>query len=112
MFTLMVPVLYTSSVVPASGGFLLWSTKLIHPVAGIFSEMLFLLSAPIYMAYYAVLLGNYVTALFPSLYGKEVLVSAAAIIIMGLIASLGNYTFASINSIMVILLFIILSSIS
>ena len=106
MFMVMIPILYTTSVVPASGGLLLWSTKLIYPAAGILTAMIYLLGAPVSIAYYSVLFGNYISVLAPTLAGKETLAAIALVIIMGLIACLGNYTFATINSIVVVVLFI------
>ena len=101
----MIPNVYVSSVVPTSGSFFVAPTKLIHPIVGMYMAAQNLLQ-PVLVSVFAVLFSDYFVTLFPALAGHEVIVSVVILIIYGLIAYLGNHTFATVNNIMVVMLLV------
>lgn len=101
----MFPAVYSSSIIPASGSFFLMPTKLIHPVVGLYMAIQNLLQ-PVLISVFAVLFADYFCSLIPALTGMEALVGVIVLIIYAVLAYLGNYLFASINSIIVAVLMI------
>ena len=97
----MFPAVYSSSIIPASGSFFLMPTKLIHPVVGLYMAIQNLLQ-PVLVSVFAVLFADYFCSLFPALAGHERLVAVVVLLIYTVLAYMGNYLFASINSIIVI----------
>ena len=95
-----VPNMYVSSVVPASGSFFLMPTKLIHPAVGMYMAVQNLFQ-PVLISVFAVLFSDYLVALFPGLDGHQTLLGVGILVIFAIIAYMGNYVFASFNSIMV-----------
>ena len=89
----MIPTVYVSSVIPASGSFFLGPTKLVHPFMGIYMAAQNLLQ-PVLISVFAVLFSDYFVALFPALDGKQTMVSIAILIVYSGIAWMGNHTFA------------------
>lgn len=101
----MIPTVYVSSVIPASGSFFLGPTKLVHPFMGIYMAAQNLLQ-PVLISVFAVLFSDYFVALFPVLDGKQTMVSIAILIVYSAIAWMGNHTFVIVNNIMVAALLI------
>lgn len=99
------PAVYSSSIIPASGSFFLMPTKLIHPGVGLYMAVQNLLQ-PVLISVFAVLFADYFCTLFPSLKGHERAVAVVILIVYGIMAYLGNYMFASINSLIVIVMLI------
>ncbi|MFC2662541.1 MAG: APC family permease [Eubacterium sp.] len=95
------PAVYSSSIIPASGSFFLMPAKLIHPAVGLYMAVQNLLQ-PVLISVFAVLFSDYFCTLVPSLHGHEKIVSVAILIIYGIMAYMGTYLFASINSLIVI----------
>lgn len=62
----LIPSMFASSVIPATGSFFLYQAKLVHPVAGLFMAIQNLLF-PVLVSVFAVLFSDYFIALFPSL---------------------------------------------
>lgn len=96
----MFPAVYSSSIVPAQGSFFLAPTKLIHPYVGVYMAIQNLLQ-PVLISVFAVLFADYFCGLFPALAGSERIVAVIVLLIYGVMAYLGNYLFASINSLIV-----------
>lgn len=96
----MVPVMYSSSIIPASGGFYVMSAKLIHPWLGVYYFVAALIE-PVWVALYGVLFSDYFCQLLPSLSDRKVVVTIVLLLIFGILAYFGNYVFASINTIAV-----------
>lgn len=96
----LIPSMFASSVIPATGSFFLYQAKLVHPVAGLFMAIQNLLF-PVLVSVFAVLFSDYFIALFPSLDGKQTIVSVAILLLYMGIAWFGNHTFVSVNNIMV-----------
>ncbi len=101
----LVPNMFASSVIPATGSFFLYQAKLIHPIAGLFMAIQNLL-LPVLVSVFAVLFSDYFVALFPALDGRQIIISVILLLIYTGIAWFGNYTFVSINNIMVVTLLI------
>ena len=99
------PAVYSSSIIPASGSFFLMPTKLIHPVVGLYMAVQNLLQ-PVLISVFAVLFADYFVTLFPGLQGHERAVAIVVLVIYAIMAYMGNYMFASINSLIVIIMLI------
>ena len=97
------PAVYSSSIIPASGSFFLQPTKLVHPVVGLYMAIQNLLQ-PVLISVFAVLFSDYFCSLFPALQGKERIVAVVVLLIYTVLAYMGNYLFASINSLIVIVM--------
>ena len=100
-----VPSMYANSIIPASGSFFLWSAKIVHPIVGLFMAIQNLLQ-PLLVGVFAVLFADYFVVLFPAFESYKVIVSVAILLIYTFIAWFGNYTFVSINNIMVVILLV------
>lgn len=98
-----VPNMYSNSVIPASGSFFLWATKIIHPSAGLLMAFLNLMQ-PLMIAAFATLFADYFITLIPSTSDYKIIISLTILMIYAVVAWFGNYIFVSINSIFVILL--------
>lgn len=109
IIAVMFPNVYASSVIPTSGSFFLFSTKLIHPFFGLWMTLQGLLQ-PALIGTFAVLFANYFIVLFPALASYKIVIGIAVLVIFGCIAWLGNRTFASVNSIMVVVLMLALAT--
>ena len=103
----MVPIMYASTVLPTKGGFYVMSSKLIHPWAGI-SVFLEVMIEPVWLATFAVLFSDYFCQLVPSLSGHELWVSTVLLLIFSILAYRGNYFLASVNSIAVAALIVVI----
>ena len=101
----LIPNMFASSVIPATGSFFLYQAKLVHPMAGLFMAVQNLLF-PVLVSVFAVLFSDYFVALIPSLDGKQVLISIAILIVYTGIGWFGNHTFVSVNNIMVAMLLV------
>lgn len=101
----MVPNMYATSVIPASGSFFLFPAKLIHPFAGLFMAIQNLLQ-PVLISVFAVLFADYFVVLFPGLDGRQIMVSIMILGIYGIIAWFGNRAIVSVNHILVGILLI------
>ena len=99
----MFPNVFASSVIPTSGSFFLFSTKLIHPFFGLWMTLQGLLQ-PALIGTFAVMFADYFVVLFPALVGYEIAISIGILLIFGVLAWLGNHTFASVNNIMVVIM--------
>lgn len=99
----MFPAVYSSSIIPASGSFFLQPTKLIHPAVGLYMAIQNLLQ-PVLISVFAVLFADYFVSLFPALQGKERVVAVVILLVYAVLAYMGNYLFASINSLIVIVM--------
>ncbi len=99
----MFPNVYASSIIPTSGSFFLYSTKLMHPFFGLWMTLQGILQ-PALIGTFAVMFAEYFVVLFPSLAGHEIAIGIALLVIFGILAWLGNHTFASVNNIMVIVM--------
>lgn len=99
----MFPNVYASSVIPTSGSFFLFSTKLIHPFFGLWMTLQGMLQ-PALIAMFAVLFADYFVILFPVLAGYKVAVGVGILVLFGIVAWLGNHTFATLSSIMVVVM--------
>lgn len=97
----MFPAVYSSSIIPASGSFFLMPTKLVHPVVGLYMAVQNLLQ-PVLISVFAVLFSDYFCSLFPGLQGKERIVSVVVLLIYTVLAYMGNYLFASFNTVIVV----------
>lgn len=62
----LIPSMFASSVIPATGSFFLYQAKLVHPIAGLFMAIQNLLF-PVLVSVFAVLFADYFTALIPAL---------------------------------------------
>lgn len=103
----MVPIMYASTVLPTRGGFYVMSSKLIHPWAGIGVFIDYMLE-PVTVAMYAVLFSDYFCQLVPALADNELAVSLALLLVFGILAYCGNYFFASVNSVAVFALVVVI----
>ena len=101
----MFPAVYSSAIIPASGSFFLMPTKLIHPVVGLYMAIQNLLQ-PVLISVFAVLFSDYFCSLIPSQKGKETMVAIIVLLIYTVLAYMGNYLFASINSLIVVVLMV------
>lgn len=101
----LIPSMFASSVIPATGSFFLYQAKLVHPAAGLFMAIQNLLF-PVLVSVFAVLFADYFVALFPSMDGKQTMICVVILLIYMGIAWFGNHTFVSVNNIMVALLMI------
>ena len=99
----MFPNVYASSVIPTSGSFFLYSTKLMHPFFGLWMTLQGILQ-PALIATFAVMFAEYFVVLFPAMAGYEIAIGITMLIIFGILAWLGNHTFASVNNIMVLVM--------
>lgn len=99
------PAVYSSSIIPASGSFFLMPTKLIHPTVGLYMAVQNLLQ-PVLISVFAVLFSDYFCSIFTGLKGHETAVSVAILIIYGIMAYMGTYLFASINTLIVVVMMI------
>lgn len=99
------PAVYSSSIIPASGSFFLMPTKLIHPTVGLYMAVQNLLQ-PVLVSVFAVLFSDYFCSIFTGLKGHETLVSVAILVIYGIMAYMGTYLFASINSLIVVVMMV------
>ena len=99
----MFPNVYASSVIPTSGSFFLYSTKLIHPFFGLWMTLQGILQ-PALIATFAVMFAEYFVVLFPALAGYKIAIGIILLVFFGFLAWLGNHTFASVNNIMVIVM--------
>lgn len=99
----MFPNVYASSVIPTSGSFFLYSTKLIHPFFGLWMTLQGILQ-PALIATFAVMFAEYFVVLFPALAGYKIAIGIILLVFFGILAWLGNHTFASVNNIMVIVM--------
>lgn len=96
----LIPSMFASSVIPATGSFFLYQAKLVHPIAGLFMAIQNLLF-PVLVSVFAVLFADYFAALIPSLDGKQTVICVVILFIYMGIAWFGNHTFVSVNNIMV-----------
>lgn len=101
----MFPNVYASSVIPTSGSFFLYTTKLMHPFFGLWMTLQGMLQ-PALIATFAVMFADYFVVLFPGLSGHEIALGIAILIVFGFLAWLGNHTFASVNNVMVVVMLI------
>lgn len=101
----MFPNVYASSIIPTSGSFFLYSTKLIHPFFGLWMTLQGMLQ-PALIGTFAVMFAEYFVVLFPQLAGHEIAIGIAILVIFGVLAWLGNHTFASVNNVMVIVMLV------
>lgn len=101
----MFPNVYASSIIPTSGSFFLYSTKLIHPFFGLWMTLQGMLQ-PALIATFAVMFSEYFVVLFPGLAGHEIAIGIVLLAIFGVLAWLGNHTFASVNNIMVVIMLV------
>lgn len=99
------PAVYSSSIIPASGSFFLMPTKLIHPTVGLYMAVQNLLQ-PVLVSVFAVLFSEYFCSIFTGLKGHETMVSVAILVIYGVMAYMGTYLFASINSLIVVVMMV------
>ncbi len=99
----MFPNVYASSVIPTSGSFFLYSTKLMHPFFGLWMTLQGILQ-PALIATFAVMFAEYFVVLFPSLAGYEIPLGILMLVVFGVLAWLGNHTFASVNNLMVVVM--------
>lgn len=99
------PAVYSSSIIPASGSFFLMPTKLIHPTVGLYMAVQNLLQ-PVLVSVFAVLFSDYFCSIFTGLKGHETMVSVAILVIYGIMAYMGTYLFASINSLIVVVMMV------
>ncbi len=99
----MFPNVYASSVIPTTGSFFLFSTKLIHPFCGLWMTLQGMLQ-PALIATFAVLFADYFVLLFPVLAAYKIAVGVVVLIVFGIIAYMGNHTFASVSSVMVVVM--------
>lgn len=96
----MVPNMFATSVIPASGSFFLFPTKLIHPFAGLFMAIQNLLQ-PVLISVFAVLFADYFVVLFPQFAEKQEFVSVILLMVYGVAAWFGNRVIVSVNTVMV-----------
>lgn len=99
----MFPNVYASSIIPTSGSFFLYSTKLIHPFFGLWMTLQGMLQ-PALIGTFAVMFAEYFVVLFPQLAGHEIAIGVAILVVFGVLAWLGNHTFASVNNVMVVVM--------
>lgn len=99
------PAVYSSSIIPASGSFFLMPTKLIHPTVGLYMAVQNLLQ-PVLISVFAVLFSDYFCSLFTGLQGHETAVAVAILVVYGIMAYMGTYLFASINSLIVVVMMV------
>ena len=99
----MFPNVYASSIIPTSGSFFLYSTKLMHPFFGLWMTLQGILQ-PALIGTFAVMFAEYFVVLFPSMAGNEILIGVALLVVFGVVAWFGNHTFASLNNIMVVVM--------
>ena len=105
----MFPNVYASSVIPTSGSFFLYSTKLMHPFFGLWMTLQGILQ-PALIGTFAVMFADYFVELFPSLAGNEIIIGIALLVIFGVVAWFGNHTFASLNNIIVIVMLLAIAT--
>lgn len=99
----MIPNMFSTSVIPASGSMFLYAAKLVHPVVGFFMAAQSLLQ-PVLIAVFSVLFADYFTALFPNLVEYKSIISASLLIVYFLLAWFGNHAIVSFNSIVVVVM--------
>lgn len=80
-------------------------TKLIHPTVGLYMAVQNLLQ-PVLVSVFAVLFSDYFCSIFTGLKGHETMVSVAILVIYGVMAYMGTYLFASINSLIVVVMMV------
>lgn len=80
-------------------------TKLIHPTVGLYMAVQNLLQ-PVLVSVFAVLFSDYFCSIFTGLKGHETMVSVAILVIYGIMAYMGTYLFASINSLIVVVMMV------
>ncbi|MCC8061602.1 MAG: APC family permease [Clostridiales bacterium] len=105
----MFPNVFASSVIPTTGSFFLYSTKLIHPFFGLWVTLQGLLQ-PVLIAMYAVAFAEYFVVLFPALAGYKMLISIVLLLFFAVLAWLGNHTFASVTNIMVVVMLLAIAA--
>lgn len=99
------PAVYSSSIIPTTGSFFLMPTKLIHPIVGLYMSIQNLLQ-PVLISVFGVLFADYFCTLFPGMEGKQTLVAVLILVVYGILAYMGNYVFASFNTVIVIIMLI------
>ncbi len=99
----MFPNVYASSVIPTSGSFFLYSTKLMHPFFGLWMTLQGILQ-PALIGTFAVMFAEYFVVLFPAAAGNEILIGVALLVIFGAVAYFGNHAFASLNNVIVVVM--------
>ncbi len=103
IIALMIPNVYSTSIIPKSGGAFLYSAKLIHPGVGLFMTYLGLVH-PLLIASFAKMFSTYFVALFPALEPYKTWCGVAILVIFALLAYLGNNIFAKFSTAMVFVL--------
>ena len=95
--------MYTSAAIPVSASGFMWATKLLHPCAGMFMSVSYLLS-PILISMFGVLFATYLKALFPQLEVESRWISVTLLLVFFVIAWFGNKSTVRVSNIMSILL--------
>lgn len=80
-------------------------TKLIHPTVGLYMAVQNLLQ-PVLVSVFAVLFSDYFCSIFTGLKDHETMISVAILVIYGVMAYMGTYLFASINSLIVVVMMV------
>ena len=99
------PPMYTTTIIPTSGGHFLYATKLMHPYIGLFVIIQSTLM-PVLVAAYSLLFSDYFCQLIPSLNGKQKIVAITVLAVYGIIALFGTHVITKFNSFVVILLLV------
>ena len=102
-----VPSMYATSVIPASGSNFLFPAKLVHPAVGFFMAAQNLLQ-PVLISVFAVLFSDYLAALLPQIQGYETWVSLGMLAVFTGLACFGNRTVVSLNNVMVVLFLLVI----
>lgn len=104
----MFPNVFASSVIPTTGSFFLFSTKLIHPFFGLWQTLQGMLQ-PALIGVFASMFSGYFVILFPALAPYTKWISVAILLIFGVLAWMGNHLFASIGNVMVVVMLLALA---
>ena len=99
----MFPNVFASSVIPATGSFFLHSTKLIHPVFGVWQALQGMLQ-PALIGVFASMFASYFVILFPALSDHTTAVAAIMLLVFGALAWMGNNVFANTGNVMVVVM--------
>jgi len=103
----MFPNVFASSVIPATGSFFLHSTKLIHPVFGVWQALQGMLQ-PALIGVFATMFASYFVILFPALSAHTTAVAAIMLLVFGVLAWMGNNIFANTGNVMVVVMLVAL----
>ena len=103
IIALLIPNVYSTSIIPKSGWAFLYSAKLIHPCVGLFMTYLGLVH-PLLIASFAKMFSTYFVALFPVFEPYKVWCGVIILVIFAVLAWYGNNVFAKFSSAMVVVL--------